>query len=228
VPAGSLPNDEDLVASLRTGLAGTPMLPWDIPDQERRAIVQYLKTFSPKWKDEAPGERVVPESPDPWQGKEDQALDLGKRLYHLNGTETDRKTGALVRVFPGCNACHPSYLPRAELAELARKTLTQRVEFRPDLYQPAADKKSDYLADGHQTVLLPIDFLFQPIKAGNATATLYRTITAGINGASMPSFKGVMRDGDLWALSHYIKSLADMRETPAAAGLHGRLVSSGR
>ena len=82
---------------------------------------------------------------------------------------------------------------------------------------PAADKKSDYYADGHQTVLLPIDFLFQPIKAGSDPATLFRTITAGIDGASMPSFKGVMKDDDLWALSHYVKSLADLRGTPAAA-----------
>jgi mono/diheme cytochrome c family protein len=228
VPAGSLPNDEDMVAVLRTGLAGTPMLAWDIQDQERRAIVQYLKIFSPKWKDEPPGARVEPEGPDPWRdpGKQDEALDLGKRLYHLNGSQTDRKTGALVRIYPGCNVCHPSYLPRAELEALARRTLKQPVEFRPDLYQPAADKKSDYFADGHQTVLVPIDFLFQPIKAGSSTDALYRTITAGINGASMPSFKGVMSDGDLWALTHYIKSLADLRGTPAATDLHARLSSA--
>jgi mono/diheme cytochrome c family protein len=231
VAAGSLPNDEDLVALLRNGLTGTPMLAWDIPDRERLAIVQYLKTFSLRWKEEPPGPRVVPATPDPWlgpgPGKLEQALALGERLYHLQGVQRDRKTGGIARVFAGCNACHPSYAPRAELLELGRGVLDKASELRPDLYLPAADKKSDYLVDGHPYLLLPIDFLFQPIKAGDTTEALYRTITAGINGAAMPSFKGLMKDDDLWALTHYVKSLADLRGTPAAAELHARLVASG-
>jgi mono/diheme cytochrome c family protein len=226
IPAGGLPNDEDLVALLRSGLAGTPMLPWDITDQERLAIVQYLKTFSPRWKEEPPGPRVVPDSPDPWQGpeKEREALALGLELYHLQGARTDPQTGAPIRVYAGCNSCHPSYAPRAELLELGKRVLGHAIELRPDLYQPAADKKGDYAVDGRPLILAPIDFLFQPIKAGGSTESLYRTITAGIGGASMPSFKGLMKDSDLWALTHYVKSLADLRETPEATALHQRLV----
>jgi mono/diheme cytochrome c family protein len=223
VAAGSLPDDEDLLALLRQGLAGTPMLPWDLTERERVAIVQYLKTFSPRWKEEPPGERIVPDSPDPWAGNEDQALELGQRLYHLQGAEHDPKSGALGRYYPGCAACHPSYLPRAELLELGTRYLGKPPDLRPDLYQPAADKRSDYTVDGRQLILLPIDFLFQPIKSGASTEGLFRTITAGIAGASMPSFKGVMKDADLWALSRYVKSLADLRGTPVAYERHAAL-----
>jgi mono/diheme cytochrome c family protein len=54
VAAGELPNDDDLELLIRRGLSGTPMLPWDIGERERKAIVQYLKTFSPRWKNETP------------------------------------------------------------------------------------------------------------------------------------------------------------------------------
>jgi mono/diheme cytochrome c family protein len=225
VAAGSLPQDEDLVALVRNGLEGTPMLPWDIPDRQRMAIVQYLKTFSPRWKEEPPGDRIVPEVPDPWvgPGKEAQALEIGRRLYHLQGVEKDPKTEQFVRAYPGCNACHPSYLPRGELAELGLKTFGKAPELRPDLYEPGADKKSDYLVDGRQILLLPIDFLFQRIKNGSSPGALWRTIICGIAGTAMPSFKGLMKDEDLWALSHYVKSLADLRGTPGAEALHARL-----
>src|SRR3982074_2268676 len=43
VEAGKLPTDEALERTIRRGLNGTPMLPWDILDLERKAIVQYLK-----------------------------------------------------------------------------------------------------------------------------------------------------------------------------------------
>ena len=84
------------------------------------------------------------------------------------------------------------------------------------------------MVDGRKLLLPPIDFLFQPVKAGAATETLWRTITAGINGAAMPSFKGLMKDDDLWALTHYVKSLADLRGMPAATALRARLIGAGR
>ncbi|HYG68124.1 MAG TPA: cytochrome c, partial [Anaeromyxobacteraceae bacterium] len=65
VAGGALPHDEDLIRIVRSGLHGTAMLAWDgVPEDEVRAIVQYLKTFSPRWKDEEPGE-VVAVTPDP-------------------------------------------------------------------------------------------------------------------------------------------------------------------
>jgi hypothetical protein len=45
-----LPHDSDFVRIIRGGLAGTVMLPWDIPDSTLNDIIQYIKTFAPdKW-----------------------------------------------------------------------------------------------------------------------------------------------------------------------------------
>src|SRR6266498_2272162 len=55
------PRDEDLERIVRTGLHGTAMLAWDgIPQPTVREIIQYVKTFSPRWKDEEPGEAITP------------------------------------------------------------------------------------------------------------------------------------------------------------------------
>src|SRR5215471_3565375 len=43
--AGKLPTDDALERTVRRGLNGTPMLPWDVAEVERHAIVQYLKTL---------------------------------------------------------------------------------------------------------------------------------------------------------------------------------------
>lgn len=47
----SLPSDQDLYATINNGLAGTAMSPWyELDTQERMAVVQYIKTFSGRWK----------------------------------------------------------------------------------------------------------------------------------------------------------------------------------
>jgi len=54
-PEGSLPTDADLDLVIRRGLPGTGMPPWDgLSAEDRHAVIQYLKTFSPRWADEAP------------------------------------------------------------------------------------------------------------------------------------------------------------------------------
>ena len=66
-PSGSLPTDEDLLRTLNTGIFHTYMPPWKVlGDKNLRAVAEYLKTFSPRWKEEAPGTPIVipPEPPD--------------------------------------------------------------------------------------------------------------------------------------------------------------------
>jgi mono/diheme cytochrome c family protein len=223
VATPGLPHDEDLMVLVHQGLDGTPMLPWDITDLERHAIIQYLKTFSPKWKEELPGDRVVPDGADPWLGKEADAVEAGRRLYHLSGAQMDARTGKPSQIYAGCNACHPSYLPRQEIASLGQRILGKSPELRADPYRPAADKPSDYVVEGHQVLAMPTDFLFQRIKNGTDLVALYRTIAAGIGGTAMPTWKGALTDADLWALAHYVKSLSDVRGTGAAFALAATL-----
>jgi cytochrome c oxidase cbb3-type subunit I/II len=49
---GTLPTDSDLMQTLSKGVYGTSMPNFaDVPEQERFAIVQYIKTFSKAWDD---------------------------------------------------------------------------------------------------------------------------------------------------------------------------------
>ncbi|MEO1481304.1 MAG: cytochrome c [Myxococcota bacterium] len=66
VRAGELWRDEDVMWTLKNGLLGTQMLAVKLRDDDLMAIVQYIKTFSPRWQTEKPGEVVpVPATPAP-------------------------------------------------------------------------------------------------------------------------------------------------------------------
>jgi mono/diheme cytochrome c family protein len=226
VRPGELPQDEALVGILARGLQGTPMLAWDLSERERRSVVQYLKTFSERWKTETPGEPVVPDGADPWTGREGEALEIGEKIYHLAGVEMDPTTKQPRSVLAGCNVCHPSYLTRDELAVLGLAVLGRSSEPRPAFHLPER-KESEYRVRETPISFLPTDFLHHPIKNGSSPGALFRTIAAGIGGTAMPTWKGSVRDQDLWALSHYVARLAAMRDTPQAAALQARLSRQG-
>ena len=66
-PSGTLPLDDDLLRTLREGLYHTNMPSWAVlGDRNLRDVAEYLKTFSPRWKEEGPGDAIAyaPESPD--------------------------------------------------------------------------------------------------------------------------------------------------------------------
>ena len=62
-PTGMLPTDQDLYNSLDRGLVNSNMPSWiTLTNQNRADLVAFIKTFSPRWKNEKPGEQVpVPE-----------------------------------------------------------------------------------------------------------------------------------------------------------------------
>src|SRR5262245_29079314 len=54
-PSGSLPTDGDLFRTLTRGVRYTAMPTWhELPEKDRLAVISYVKTFSPRWKDEKP------------------------------------------------------------------------------------------------------------------------------------------------------------------------------
>lgn len=54
-PEGSLPSDADLEETIRHGRPGTGMPAWDgLPAEDLHAVIQLIKTFSPRWTSEAP------------------------------------------------------------------------------------------------------------------------------------------------------------------------------
>jgi mono/diheme cytochrome c family protein len=196
VPAGMLPVDEDIERIVRGGLHGTAMLAWDgVPEGKLEEIIQYIKTFSPRWKDEEPGE-AIPTTEDPWQGRHPEAIARGKLLYH-----------GLAR----CQGCHPAYAPRSYIFE-ATKQLTGQgsADFREAMYLPEL-KESDF-----GVKILPPDFTFhelRSIREDHRLGDLHRVISAGVGGTAMPTWTGSLPEEDIWALVHFVNSLIALKGT---------------
>jgi DMSO reductase family type II enzyme heme b subunit len=77
-PSGTVPTDDDLFRAITNGLPGTSMPGWSVlPERERRQVVQYVKTFSEKFKEERPTPITFPaEVP-----SSAESLARGKELY---------------------------------------------------------------------------------------------------------------------------------------------------
>jgi mono/diheme cytochrome c family protein len=205
VAAGQLPTDGDFVRIIRGGLHGTAMQAWDVPQAELDDLIQYVKAFSPRWRNETAGEPIVP-TPDPWAaGRVAEGIQRGKLVYH-----------GLAQC---AVACHPAYATKPEIYAFTKELTKMEVrEFRPNLYDPVA-KDSDY-----GTKLLAPDFTFTPPRSGSTPADIYRSIASGIGGTAMPTWKNVLPEADLWALAHYVRSLVELRDTPAAHALRRALL----
>ncbi|HKQ69018.1 MAG TPA: c-type cytochrome [Polyangiaceae bacterium] len=214
VESGSLPNDEDFRRIVRGGLHGTAMLPWEVPEQELDNIIQYIKTFSPKWEKGKPGKPIVA-PPDPWASNQSAAIARGKELYHVTTQ---------------CSGCHPSYATKGDIAAMTLRVKKFALTgFRDDMYG-AVLKESEYRttlrpleeppntehaakthhkhegkeakkeANGEEKEgaiqaaryfpmsILPPDFLRSELRSGDALTDLYRTIAAGVGGTAMPAW----------------------------------------
>jgi mono/diheme cytochrome c family protein len=204
VATGQLPTDADFERIIRGGLHGTAMQAWDVPPAQLDDLIQYVKSFSPRWRTETSGDPITP-TPDPWAGREASGVERGKRVYH-----------GLAQC---AVACHPAYVTKEDIYRFTKELTSMSVsDFRVGYYDPVA-KDSDY---GFK--ILPTDFTFSPLRAGDAVPDIYRTIASGIGGTAMPTWKNVLPETDLWALAHYVRSLVELRGTAEAATLRKRLV----
>jgi mono/diheme cytochrome c family protein len=200
VPSGEMPRDEDLLRTLVRGLPGSSMPSWQfLSEQERRAVVAYVKSFSLSFA-ERPAGTPVAVSEDPFARDREvgigEAVGRGRFVYHVLAT---------------CWQCHPSYASQEEADAMAAAETTDPVELRPNAHLP------EMVVDAWGEPLLPTDFPNRRLKSGSAVADIYRTIAAGIGGTAMPTWKDGLEEKDLWALSYYVKSLADRRWTRASA-----------
>jgi mono/diheme cytochrome c family protein len=62
--------------------------------------VQYVKSFSPRWRRGERAGRAIEISADPWGQTKAQAIERGEALYHSEA---------------GCVTCHPAHLPPSRL-----------------------------------------------------------------------------------------------------------------
>ncbi len=59
-PTGTLPTDEDLANAIERGLVNSNMPSWSaLTGQQRADLVVFIKTFSPRWKSEKPGDPIL-------------------------------------------------------------------------------------------------------------------------------------------------------------------------
>jgi hypothetical protein len=187
------------------------MLAWDVPEEELKDIIQYIKTFYPGWKEEEVF-KGIPLDTDPWVGKEKEAELRGRTVYHG---------------FTQCYSCHPAYATRQEIygAAMATRDLGAKppTSFRANLYQPEA-KEADIKVSGHKMKILPPDFLFNKVRSGTTVKDLYRTVAGGVQPV-MPQWYGSLPDKEIWAIAYYVKSLIDAKDTPDEVALRSTLES---
>ena len=95
--------------------------------------------------------------------------------------------------------------------------------FREDPYGSVAKDSPEYTVK-----IMPPDFLFHPVRSIHSPTEkedLYRLISFGVY-PIMPAWKGAgLSDSDIWALAYYVRSLVQMRDTPAAAELKQKLAT---
>jgi mono/diheme cytochrome c family protein len=78
-PSGSIPTDDDLFATISRGMHGTAMIPWrGLPEVERWALVEQIKSFTVRFRQEEPAPIVVvPPAP----ADEESLVPEGRRLF---------------------------------------------------------------------------------------------------------------------------------------------------
>lgn len=80
-PSGDLPTDEDLMRIVTDGIsrAGMPSHT-DLSEADRKAVVDYIKTFSPRWEEEEPGTPLEIAAPPAFVGSGESNA-RGKEVY---------------------------------------------------------------------------------------------------------------------------------------------------
>ncbi|GIT64685.1 MAG: hypothetical protein Ct9H300mP23_03120 [Nitrospinota bacterium] len=63
-PTGTLPRDEDLYRTIIEGVPGTSMPAWKdaLTPEDTWALINHIKKFSPRFKKETQGEKIVPKT----------------------------------------------------------------------------------------------------------------------------------------------------------------------
>lgn len=208
VMAGELPTDEDLLRIIQKGLHGSAMLPWDLEKPAVMAIIQYLKTFAPdKWegKDKKLGQ-IITLTKDPYGlAHRESAITRGKEVYHMEAN---------------CQSCHRAYISKSEFQAMNMKINGEKIaldEIEEEFYQLKM-QESEYLFDGTERLVktLPPDFTWHPIRSARTVPEVFLRLKSGVGGTTMPSWHEILSDDDIWAVSHYVKYLMDLREKPKA------------
>jgi cytochrome c oxidase cbb3-type subunit 2 len=202
VSSGDAPRDEDYQRILKHGLDGTAMPSFALlSDQERAAVVAYLRGFTAADKRDTPG-AALSVGQDPWARDPAGGIAEGKKVYHG---------------FAKCWSCHPAYEAAAEITRFTLDSKLPAPELRADAYQPLMTE-SQWGAP-----IRPPDFLVDRVKTGLAAESLAQVINAGVGGTAMPTWTGALSPAQVWGLAYYVRSLAQKRGTAEGRKLRDQL-----
>jgi cytochrome c oxidase cbb3-type subunit 2 len=73
-------------------------------------------------------------------------------------------------------------------------------------------EKAAGLKDDEDFTIVPADLTSGQFKSGPAVEDIYRTITTGLSGTPMPSYRDSFPDEDRWALAYYILALSAYKD----------------
>jgi mono/diheme cytochrome c family protein len=209
VTSGELPHDQHLIHIIKNGLEGSGMLKWDVSEKQASNVVQYIKTFAPKvWEgaDKKLGVELIP-SKDPYgEAYKDSAIERGKEVYHM---------------IANCQSCHLAYATKDELDQISVKVNGKKyADYDPSIYN-LKPQDGEYPAKN-----LPPDFTWHPIRSAFTVEELWVRLASGVGGSTMPAWKGTLEDDDIWAVSYYVKSLMDLKDTKERKVLMDRIQKS--
>ena len=69
-------------------------------------------------------------------------------------------------------------------------------------------EKAAGLKDDEEFTMVPADLTLGQFKSGPAVEDIFRSVTTGLSGTPMPSYRDSFPDEDRWALSYYVFSLS--------------------
>lgn len=212
VPAGQLPTNDDLAQTIRSGSKGTHMPAWtDLSPAEVQAVARYIKTFSPRWRNERTGAPVTLTA-DPWSKQRSAAILAGEALYHGEAQ---------------CWACHPAYAGRAQVAAWRRQVdpTAEAEGVKARSWKQALLRASEVKSEAYGA-LTPPDFISDTVRLAHTPRALARTVATGIGGTPMTGWRGKLDNKQIWAVAHYVQNLIDKKGTPAAEALRSALAGA--
>lgn len=149
-PSGSLPTDGDLFRTVTRGVRWTAMPTWhELPEKDRLAVVQHLKTFSRRWREEQPEPPAV--LPDPPKATR-ELLARGKELF----------------VRAKCWECH-GHEGRGDGPSAPDLKDDQKFPVRPTDFTRGQFKGGSHVTDIYRTMTLGLDGTPMPSFADSMT-----------------------------------------------------------
>lgn len=204
VTSGELTHDDAIYKLLEHGLNGSAMLPWDLKQDQKVAVWQYIKTFAPNaWigKDKKLGEKLDAKPfKDPFTlARRDQAIELGRKVYHVEAN---------------CQSCHRGYVTLSEYDAMTKELTGDGIDELDEDFYKLKIQDSD-----HGYNVIPPDFTWHELRSVRAGGEqeiedIYLRLLAGVGGTAMPAWKDTLEDHKIWALAYYVSHLRSFRNSP--------------